>query len=646
MKKQFYRLIILTFLLSFCLIAAAFADGQTYYVDTNGNGSLKLREGPGTAATVLGLYKEGTAVTILQDFDYEWYKVNVDGKTGFMMKKYLSPLGPGVTPTPKPTPTPRPTPAPTEDTTMYVVSANGKGVNLRDGASKMYASIGQYPVGTKMIVTAKVGSWAFGLMPDGQTGYMMLQFLSIKDPSVTPAPAATKTPPPMTEDTTLYIQTGNSGKLNLRADSKTNSTSLGKYENGTAVIVTHREDGWAYAHVDGKTGWMMLKFLTAQVPGSTPTPKPLPTPPPATEDTPMYVQTGNTGKLNLRSLKDADSDSLGMYANGTSVRVIHREDGWAYVKVDTKEGWMMLKFLTSQDPSATPTPKPGQTPPPVTENTLMIVKTGNTGKLNLRADADKESSSLGMYANGTEVTVTHREGAWAYVTVDGKTGCMMLKYLANPDGTAAPDPDFTPTESTEMYIRTDDGLKLHLRQKASRDSVSLGLYPVGTKVTVIGRQGAWAKVEVGGKSGWMMLQYLYSGATPTPAAPTATPAPVDPTATPAPADPTATPAPADPTAAPTPTVAPTATPEPTATPTVAPTATPVPTATPRPNKATVYQKSGSYVNLRSSMHSSTTANVIAKIPSGTVVDVISWGGTYTKVSYNGQTGYIITSYLK
>ena len=46
------------------------------------------------------------------------------------------------------------------------------------------------------------------------------------------------------------------------------------------------------------------------------------------------------------------------------------------------------------------------------------------------------------------------------------------------------------------------------------------------------------------------------------------------------------------------------------------------------------------------MHSSTTANVIAKIPSGTVVDVISWGGTYTKVSYNGQTGYIITSYLK
>lgn len=644
MKKQIISLIVAALLLSLCVATAAFADGQTYYVDTNGNGSLKLREGPGTAATVLGQYKEGTAVTILQDFDYEWYKVSVDGKTGFMMKKYLSSLAPGATPTPKPAPTPRPTPVPTEDSTMYVVSTNGKGVNLRDGASTMYASIGQYPVGTKMIVTAKVGSWAFGQMPDGQSGYMMLKFLSANDPSVTPAPAATKTPPPMTEDTTLYIQTGNSGKLNLRADASSSSTSLGKYENGTAVVVTHREDSWAYAHVDGKTGWMMLKFLTAQVPGSTPTPKPLPTPPAATEDTQMYVQTGNTGKLNLRSLKDSESESLGKYENGTPVRVTHREDGWAYVKVDTKEGWMMLKFLTSQDPSATPTPKPGQTPTPVTENTLMIVKTGNTGKLNLRADADKDSKSLGMYANGTEVTVTHREGQWAYVTVDGQKGCMMLKYLANPDGTVDPDPGFTPTESTEMYIRTDDGLKLHLRQKPSRDAISLGLYSVGTKVTVIGRQGAWAKVEVGGKTGWMMMQYLYSGATSTPAAPTATPA--APTATSVPSDPTATPVPADPTNTPAPTTAPTATPEPTATPTVAPTATPVPTATPRPNKATVYQKSGSYVNLRSSMHSSTTANVIAKIPSGTVVDVISWGGTYTKVSYNGQTGYIITSYLK
>ena len=76
------------------------------------------------------------------------------------------------------------------------------------------------------------------------------------------------------------------------------------------------------------------------------------------------------------------------------------------------------------------------------------------------------------------------------------------------------------------------------------------------------------------------------------------------------------------------------------------TATPVPTATPRPNTATVYQKNGSYVNLRSSIGSMDNRNVIAKVPSGTVVSVISWGDTYTKVSYNGKTGYIITSYLK
>ena len=39
-------------------------------------------------------------------------------------------------------------------------------------------------------------------------------------------------------------------------------------------------------------------------------------------------------------------------------------------------------------------------------------------------------------------------------------------------------------------------------------------------------------------------------------------------------------------------------------------------------------------------------NLNVGCPSGTVVSVISWGDTYTKVSYNGKTGYIITSYLK
>ncbi len=49
---------------------------------------------------------------------------------------------------------------------------------------------------------------------------------------------------------------------------------------------------------------------------------------PALADNPyyMYVNTGNSGRLHLRALPTAASQSLGLYANGTQVRV---HAGWA-----------------------------------------------------------------------------------------------------------------------------------------------------------------------------------------------------------------------------------------------------------------------------------------------------------------------------
>lgn len=555
MKKFATGLIVCLFCALLCGLfagtpAKAYAPGATLYVDTNGNGVLHLRQGPSTKSARLGSYDEGTAVQLVTEINSQWAMVRLDGKEGYMMLKYLTALTPGSTPTPAPTPAPLATPIPTEDSTLYVKTDDGNKLHLRQGAGKNYASLGLYPVGTPFYVTARIGVWAFGSTPDGKLGYMMLKYLTAADPAATPTPAITNVPPAPTESTVMYIKTGNSGKLHLRQEATTNSASLGLYQNDTQVLVTNRGGAWAFVTVDGKTGYMMLKYLTALVPGTT------------------------------------------------------------------------------------PTPAPTMSPPAISENTVMYVKTGNTGKLNLRNDTSASSTSLGKYENGTTVTVLARVGDWAFVNVDGKAGYMMLKYLTTlaPGTTPAPTPTPTASENTVMFVRTDDGNKLHLRESDTKASKSLGFYPVGTQVTVINRKGAWAQVKVDGKYGWMMLRYLYTNATP---APTATPAPA--TATPTPGA-TATPAPA--TATPTP--AATATP----TPTPAPTATPIPTATPRPNSATVYHKRGSFVNLRSSMSSTSTGNVIAKVPSGTIVQVLEWGATYTKVVYGSQTGYIITSYLK
>ena len=60
---------------------------------------------------------------------------------------------------------------------------------------------------------------------------------------------------------------------------------------------------------------------------------------------------------------------------------------------------------------------------------------------------------------------------------------------------------------------------------------------------------------------------------------------------------------------------------------------------------TVSHPSGSYVNLRSSANMSIN-NVLARMASGTSVQVLIPGSEWTKVSYGGTTGYMLTYFLK
>lgn len=49
---------------------------------------------------------------------------------------------------------------------------------------------------------------------------------------------------------------------------------------------------------------------------------------------------------------------------------------------------------------------------------------------------------------------------------------------------------------------------LHLRQRQSTSSKSLGLYPNGTEVILMGFNHEWAHVIVNGQMGFMMGKYL------------------------------------------------------------------------------------------------------------------------------------------
>ena len=311
----------------------------------------------------------------------------------------------------------------------------------------------------------------------------------------------------------------------------------------------------------------------------------------------MVIKTGNTGKLHLRERATTASPSLGLYPNGTVVTVYSTSNGWAQVVVDGKSGFMALQFLSGSTADL-PTAPPVNTPVPSMSGAKgYVIQTGNTGRLHLRETPSVGALSMGLYPNGTYLMGVDLGNGWVLVNVYGRYGYMMRKFLTLANG--APQNPVTPPPApsgnyTTMVVRTGNSGKLHLRENASKASRSLGLYANGTLVQAMPVGNGWALVNVNGRLGYMMLQFL-SGST----APSVV---VQPTHTAAPAQPIGT--------------------------------------------AKTYQKSGSWVNLRSSKGSVDYSNVIAHIPSGTTVTVLEWGTTYTKVSYNGMIGYIITSYLR
>ena len=118
------------------------------------------------------------------------------------------------------------------------------------------------------------------------------------------------------------------------------------------------------------------------------------------------------------------------------------------------------------------------------------------GRLNLRAEPSLEATVLAQYPTGTWMTVKEEVGDWSKVSVGGKNGYVMSRYLSD-----------TSADNT-LYVRTNTGRGLNLRDQPSLTGNILGSYKPGTAVKVLVRGTGWYQVEVGGQTGYMSSQYL------------------------------------------------------------------------------------------------------------------------------------------
>ena len=141
---------------------------------TSANGkTVVLRSGPSKSYEVLGSYKVGQPVTVLE-YGATWCMVRINGLDGYMMSEFLSTVKPETSTGGSNT---------SGSYTAYVTSANGKGVRMRTGAGKSFSTVATYSVGIKVTVLEYGEEWC-RIRIGSNTGYMMTEFLTTREPSM------------------------------------------------------------------------------------------------------------------------------------------------------------------------------------------------------------------------------------------------------------------------------------------------------------------------------------------------------------------------------------------------------------------------------------------------------------------------------
>ena len=394
----------------------------TAWIISGDGGNVRLRSGPGTTYGVLASYPIGTKVTILAK-GTNWFQISVNGKVGYMMSQYLTTTTPG-------------TSGNIGDDwlnsgsglTAWIYAKNGGNCNLRSGAGKEYAVIGNYSVGTQVTILSYGYTWC-RVQVGTRTGYIMTDLLTTTNPN---GSSSTPSNPPSTSGGyTAYVTSTNGGGVNMRSGAGKSFRVLVQLPVGTQVTVLQHNTTWDYIRYGTTDGYMDNSFLTTIPPsGSTTTP-------PATGYYATVNVSTNTSPVRMRKGPGTNYNVIASVPQGTRVQVLSESGGWCYINYNGTTGYMMKTYLIA-DTSAieiktvalnTYTAHPGTTlsatitPAGATVNYAWIDKSGNviatTATYTIKNEDVGKEIALRVVGTGSYTgTVTSQ---YATVTIAEKT---------------------------------------------------------------------------------------------------------------------------------------------------------------------------------------------------------------------------------
>ena len=294
-----------------------------------------------------------------------------------------------------------------------------------------------------------------------------------------------------------------------------------------------------------------------------------------------YVKTTNGGGLNLREYASTSARRITTIPNNSRVEILSYGNTWSQVRYNGLVGYVMTMYLIF-NPVA-PTQQPG-----LVLQGYARVNTYNCGGLNMRDAAYSTANIVTTIPYNAQVEVYSYGATWSYVRYNGMFGYVMTAYLAfsyTPVPTATPAPTAPPVcVLGYAYVSTRSG-GLNMREYASTAARVMMVIPRYARVELLTQGSTWCYVRYMGVYGYVMTRYLSTGYSP------------------------------------------------------------LPTAAPTSSTgawATVATQSGG-LNIREASY--VGARILIVAPKGSTVTVVEHGTTWSRITYNGVTGYAMTGFL-
>ena len=231
------RKLLMVLLIGFMLVplTAVGEDNAQIVTFSTTTERVKLRERPDDNARVMGQYYGGQPLEILEQ-GKKWDYVSIGGRTGYMMRKYLTDL--------------------TEEAAAPVAEAypEGESLSLYDQAGGNGRVIGTVE-GEFELLGIVSQDWLHVRQVQAD-GTVLVGFVSALGTTWAG------------DGGERQVATRDNTKLALYAEPSKQSENLGEFFNGVVfqtLIETENVNGWVHVSLDGYTGYMQTSSLTAEV---------------------------------------------------------------------------------------------------------------------------------------------------------------------------------------------------------------------------------------------------------------------------------------------------------------------------------------------------------------------------------------------